>query len=503
MQLPLLRALTLATVLILPSPCDAQRSAAPSHASHSGPPAGARPAAPLRADTVAIQSRILGQERFAFVSVPESWARTTRTYPVVLVLDGEWSFPMASELTRRLALIGHAPEAIVVGVANLSHDPMDRVHDMTPPGLSVSGSSMNEGGDDFLDYLERELLPLVRERWRGAGPVILVGHSSGALIATYAAATRPRSFPVVVSIDAPVHLGDDWMVQRMLEGARAADAPPLRYVSLEARLGWTDATWAQLERAKPASWRTYRDRLEGESHESMDFLGIYEGLKFAFADYSIVGAPIPPRGSAMGAFDHYRRIEQEFGSRLPPPPSVLSRLVEDLLTEGRVEPARTALAWLVDGYGETTNRAELEAMIARVAALPPLEETVEDLRAAPRATAAQMRPFVGEWRGQGTINGNTVYRGGLRVRIDGDSVIAEIIDSGGGEDRMMPVDYLRVVPGGFEFGRMNGMRPLGMVVTSVRRDGDAMVGEQTFRGIVLPLPGGHMPPTVRIRLERQ
>jgi hypothetical protein len=42
------------------------------------------------------------------------------------------------------------------------------------------------------------------------------------------------------------------------------------------------------------------------------------------------------------------------------------------------------------------------------------------------------------------------------------------------------------------FGHMNGMRPMGMIVFEGRRNGDVLEGDHQFRGIVLPLPDGHM-----------
>ena len=457
-------------------------------------------------DTFVVRSATLGEDRPVFVSLPPSHGSTSRPYPVMLVLDGEANFEDAVLVASKLASLGHIPEAIVVGIPNSTSDPDDRVRDMTPPGLSVSGSSLNEGGDRFLDFLEKELLPEIDRRYRGGAPRILIGHSSGGIIATYAAATRSNAFPIVVAIDAPIHLGGHWLAERLLERARRGGTEPVRYVSLEARFGfgWDDRRWAELTAAAPSAWVLEREKLEGESHESMPFLATYQGLKFAFLDYSIAGAPIPPRGTAFGAFEHYGEIEKAFHTRLPPPAPVLRRLIEDLLIEGRVEPARDALGWLTEGYGATADQGELESMIAHVAALPPLEETVEDLMAAPMPSQQDIAPFVGEWRGQLWMNPESKSDVELRIRAVDGAVVAETaypIDDG--EELVMPLEYLKVIPGGLEFGHMNGMRPMGMIVFEGRREGDVLEGDQGFRGIVLPLPDGHMPPTIHFRLVKQ
>ena len=453
--------------------------------------------------TVTIASRALGQTRKALLSFPASYARTSRRYPTIVVLDGEANFNSATTVATTLAELGHIPESIIVAIPNASGDPDGRVRDMTPPGLSVSGSSRNEGGDRFLDFIEKELLPEVAAKYRGGAPHVLIGHSSGGVIATYAAATR-TAFPIVVSIDAPVHLDDEWLAKRLIARARQTNAPPLRYVSLEARFGWLERSWLELRAAAPRGWILHREKLDGETHETMPFLAMYQGLKSAFSDFSIAGAPIPPRASAMAAFDHYHAFERQFDTRLPPPPPVLRQLVEDLLTEGQVEPARHALGWLVEGFGEQGDRAALEAMIANVAARPPLEETVAQLKATPPPTAAEIAPYVGLWRGHSRLNENTEWALTVRVRTeDGKAVMEHLSPTKDGGREWLRYEYVKLVPDGVEFGTMNGMRPLGMNVLTGRRTGDVLEGTEQFRGIVLPLPDGHMPPTLSFRLERE
>lgn len=490
----------LCAILILIPLCsgrgDPMPVAEPSVRSRSGPS--------FAADTLLVRSAILGQDRAAFVSLPPSHGNTTRTYPVIIVLDGEANFSDATLLATTLANLGHTPEAIVVGIPNPTADPQDRIHDLTPPGLSVSGSSLNEGGDRFLDFLERELLPAVSERYRGGAPRILIGHSSGAILATYAAATRPEAFPIVVAIDAPIHLGDQWLAKRLLERARSGGPEPLRYVSLEALYGWDDGRWAELEAAAPGSWLLRRETLDGESHESMGFLGMYQGLKFAFTDYSIAGAPIPPRGTAFGAFEHYHRIEAAFETELPPPARVLRRLIEDLLIEGRVEAARSALSWLRDGYGIQPDQADLESQIARVAALPPLAETVEDLKAAPMPSSSDIAAYVGEWSGHFWLTPEAKSEITLRIRDIGGSVSADVIHRfEDGTELVQPIEYMKVVPEGLEFGQMNGMRPMGMIVFEGHREGNVLAGEQRFRGIHIPLPNGDMPSVIHFQLVKR
>ena len=98
--------------------------------------------------------------------LPASFADSApdRRYPVTIVLDGEDNVPPVAAVSDELSRNGQIPESVIVAIPNT-----DRLRDLTPPGLSVSGSSLNEGGDRFLDFIEQELLPAVDLQFRGGG----------------------------------------------------------------------------------------------------------------------------------------------------------------------------------------------------------------------------------------------------------------------------------------------------------------------------------------------
>jgi hypothetical protein len=235
----------------------------------------------------------------------------------------------------------------------------------------------------------------------------------------------------------------------------------------------------------------------------MGFLGLYQGLKLAFADYSIVGAPFFPRGTALDVFDHFERIERTFGVPLPPPARVLRRLVEDLLAQGMVEPARKALTWLVEGYGPQPDEAELRGRIEQVRALLPLEETVASLKSTPWPTPEEVAPYIGEWSGEQGPDPDSGQPFTLRIAVVDGRVTAETEMPRGAQLDVRPAEYLRVRPDGLEFGYMNGMRPAGMIVYGGRLEGDTLRGEMSLRGIVLLPPPGMRPPRVYFRLTRR
>jgi predicted alpha/beta superfamily hydrolase len=98
-------------------------------------------------ERIGLLSKVMGEERTLFVSVPDSYAKSTRRYPVLYLTDAEAQFEHTSATAAFLARNGFMPEVIVVGVTNT-----DRTRDLSPsrdPKFPTSG-----GADRFLDFFE-------------------------------------------------------------------------------------------------------------------------------------------------------------------------------------------------------------------------------------------------------------------------------------------------------------------------------------------------------------
>lgn len=449
-----------------------------------------------------IESAILKETRPINVVLPASFAQSApeRRYPVTIVLDGEASVPPVTAVSDELSRNGQIPETIIVAIPNL--DPMrGRLRDLTPPGLSVSGSSLNEGGDRFLDFIEQELLPAVDRQFRGGAPRIFIGHSSGGILATYAAATR-STYRTVVAIDTPIHLGENWLAKKLTERAKSP-VVPLRYVSLEARFGWPEDAWKSLVTAAPASWKLYREQFKPrESHESVVMLAMYIGLREAFSDYSMLAAPISPTTSIL---TNYSKVGASLGATVTPPRKLLLNVIEDLLMEGRGAAAREAYNTLAAGYGAPSNSAELVAQIAEVERRPPPAETVESLLATPFPTPEEARNFLGEWVGDLWMSPDEPRNGNLtlRIKVVNGQIVAEV------EDAPLPmpyrirkVEYLRITSTGLTYGYMNGMRPRGVLLFEGKLEGDTLSGKMRFGGVDFRMPDGSLPQSPSFSFKR-
>jgi len=147
----------------------------------------------LAGQKVTLPSKVLGEDRTLWVSVPDSYARSAGRYPVLYLTDAEAQFEHTSATAAFLARNGFMPEVIVVGVQNT-----DRTRDLSPsrdPEFPTSG-----GADRFLEFLETELVPFVESGFRTVPFRIFAGHSAGGNFAFHAMRVRPDLFQAVIAV---------------------------------------------------------------------------------------------------------------------------------------------------------------------------------------------------------------------------------------------------------------------------------------------------------------
>ena len=132
------------------------------------------------------------------VALPPGYSEETqRRYPLVIVLDGNFYFPMMSSITKEYAVAGLLNQQIVVGVGYKSFHLMDslRVRDyLFPKPLPSDELSGDAEGLNFYNYLTRELLPVIKNQYRtDNGSCSLLGHSFGGYFVLFALLTELKN----------------------------------------------------------------------------------------------------------------------------------------------------------------------------------------------------------------------------------------------------------------------------------------------------------------------
>jgi predicted alpha/beta superfamily hydrolase len=135
-----------------------------------------------------MKSSIVGQEYDLYVQLPGNYADTSKTFPVLYVLDGQWDFPLVTAIFGQQYYDGFVPAVIVVGITwggtNPNYDAL-RARDLTP---TTAGSPSQFGGaQKFLGSIKNELIPFIESKYRVVkNNRTLIGSSFGGLFTLYA-----------------------------------------------------------------------------------------------------------------------------------------------------------------------------------------------------------------------------------------------------------------------------------------------------------------------------
>jgi tetratricopeptide (TPR) repeat protein len=136
----------------------------------------------------------MDEERLLYVHLPREYEDTQLRYPVLYLFYADlYNYYLdAASIIEKLGTTGEIPPAIIVGVANTN-----RYRDLLP--RKIEGRSDSGGADNFLRFIEEELIPHVDRNYRTKNFRILVGPQAAAVFGLYALITKPTLFDAILS----------------------------------------------------------------------------------------------------------------------------------------------------------------------------------------------------------------------------------------------------------------------------------------------------------------
>lgn len=170
------------------------------------------------------------------VSIPRDFDASEATYPVLYLLDADYSFAIARNVVEHLVDRGDLPPLVVVSIGYAGEVTqhsyrMHRSRDYTPvrsddAGYGPEYRAVTGGGPEFLRTIEEHVVPGIEARYRGNGERVLVGHSYGGLFAVWSWLTRPDLFDTVIAVS-PSLWFDGHRVLRTVEQTTPVDGQRL------------------------------------------------------------------------------------------------------------------------------------------------------------------------------------------------------------------------------------------------------------------------------------
>jgi predicted alpha/beta superfamily hydrolase len=163
------------------------------------------------------RSKILNEERKILVHLPKDYGTSSKTYPVLFVLDAEGTHRYIQAITAIAFYSGvrRLPKMIVVGILNT-----DRIRDITP--RKIEQYEHSGGGDTFLEFIAAELIPYIKSKYRSAQYRILFGGSSAGMFTLYTLFNSPELFNAYIASRPALNSTDDytWDSEVILRKAR-------------------------------------------------------------------------------------------------------------------------------------------------------------------------------------------------------------------------------------------------------------------------------------------
>lgn len=244
-----------------------------------------------------LSSAINGVEYRLDIGLPASFQENgTSAYPLLVLLDADYSFPIARSIVTHLSDRGDLPELVLVGIG-YGGAPAYRLHrtrDYTPTKMPEGGygpeiQRHSGGGPTFAEVLQREILPRLRERYRATGTRLLVGHSYGGLFGAWALLERPLLFDGYILVSPSLWYDDGLLFRREAALPAASRSAAVRLYAA------TGSLETNRERDMPADLRRFGARLtpdrwpklevryevlNDETHNSVFPRALSNGLRF-------------------------------------------------------------------------------------------------------------------------------------------------------------------------------------------------------------------------------
>ena len=166
-----------------------------------------------------IHSKILNEDRLIWLHIPEAAMNsTTKKYPVVFLFDAEANFDVTKNILDKLRKESNSKtgsDVILVGIGNiwLRYRDYSPSHIDSSPWVDAPTAKTTGGGDAFISFLEKELLPFIEKKYPVSSSRTLIGHSMGGLQVINILLKHKQLFDNYIAIDPSMWWDDQKLVK--------------------------------------------------------------------------------------------------------------------------------------------------------------------------------------------------------------------------------------------------------------------------------------------------
>lgn len=323
-----------------------------------------------RVDTV--YSTILREKRAINVYVPATGDNTQR-FPVLYLLDGEEHFESAVAIAKQLS--GPLPDMIIVGITNTI-----RERDLTPTHVEASAKASG-GGEQFLQFIQEELMPYINRSYPAAPYKLFSGHSLGGLTVINAFLNHTNMFDAYIALDPSLWWDDKKFVKQA-----QSQLPAMKFNNKTLYLGFANNMRPGMDtmavQSDTLNERTLVTRsvipflhlLNGldknngltwgakffptERHGTVELLGEYDALRTVFNYYQFNIQKFndnPNLNIDSAVVAHYAMVSKKLGYKMLPTEDMINNLGYTCMSLNKMDKAYTFFKMNIDNHPTSAN----------------------------------------------------------------------------------------------------------------------------------------------------
>jgi len=273
--------------------------------------ARAEPYTVPNSQVIALSSKQTGADYELFVGLPLDYGKSQKSYPVVYMLDADYSFALTRNVVQHFVEREDLPPMILVAIAypgaatNRETYKKNRTRDYTPAyapsgGYGTEYQKVSGGGPKFRAFIASELIPLIERKFRTTGDRTIIGHSYGGLFATYVLLTEPALFKRYIIVSPSIWYANRVALTMEEAAAQSGIRPDARVFfgvgSLESSVMSDDLT-EMFRRLRSRSYPRLQMTLrifDAERHNSVFPAAVTRGLLTVFDRQGTSPPPIEP-----------------------------------------------------------------------------------------------------------------------------------------------------------------------------------------------------------------
>lgn len=298
-------------------------------------------------------SNVLNEDRELWIYKPQNYNKDN-AYHVLYLLDAKTHFHTATGVVKYLTENNFIPQTIVVALPNTN-----RVRDFTPPIDGEPQSRMQKfinkkfpqsgGADNFLNFMDKELIPFIDKKYSTVPHRTLVGHSNGGLFSLYSLVTKPNLFANYIIMSPSGWWSEkeiDSNIENLVKTEETIKGNLFLTVGNEGNQILSNALSisADLERLSMKEFSWEFTHMTEESHMSITMPSLYKGLKAVFAEFKISDLDEISQYSDISSVEKfYQNLSKKYNYSVEVPATIITQLANKHLQYG--QPKKAVLAY--------------------------------------------------------------------------------------------------------------------------------------------------------------